>query len=289
MEVPSLDGFCYFISFLDHSSDHIVPVFSAQKLVLPIQQQFKVYQAKNKVITGNDLQIWWTDGGGKFESKSTKKLLEELGITHQTTCPHTPEQNGKAELFNRTIIEHACSILHATHVPRKLWVEIFRFICIMYNMTPTKNTPNSTLREEFYDRKDKFFPTENDLQRYGCIAYPHEPKVGRSKLDAASELHILVGYAPTSKAYRLWNPRTNAVIEETSVRFDESRTYKDLDLPTDALKCFGKEPGSTTKTTNLNLKIKIPERSTQTAVRFRTHNLPTGPQKSRMRKVDAGN
>jgi hypothetical protein len=138
MEVPSLDGFRYFISFLDHGSDHIVPVISAQKLTLPIQQQFKVYHTKNMVITGNDLQIWWTDGGGEFESKSRKKLLEELGITHQTTCLHMPEQNGKAERFNRTIKEHARAILHATHLPRKLWVDIFKFICIMYNMTPNQ-------------------------------------------------------------------------------------------------------------------------------------------------------
>jgi len=36
-----------------------------------------------------------------------KKYLELKGIEHEMTAPFTPEQNGKAERDNRTIIECA--------------------------------------------------------------------------------------------------------------------------------------------------------------------------------------
>ena len=44
-------------------------------------------------------------------SKEFQVFLANQGVTHQTSVPHTPQQNGQAERFNRTILEKAESIL----------------------------------------------------------------------------------------------------------------------------------------------------------------------------------
>ena len=40
------------------------------------------------------------------------------GITHQTLIPHTPQQDGHAERFNRTLLKKAKAIQQYACLPR---------------------------------------------------------------------------------------------------------------------------------------------------------------------------
>ena len=40
-------------------------------------------------------------------SHEFQTFLSSRGVTHQTSVPHMPQQNGRAERFNRTILEKA--------------------------------------------------------------------------------------------------------------------------------------------------------------------------------------
>ena len=55
------------------------------------------------------------------------------------------------------------------------------------------------------------------------MAYAHIPAEKRTKLEARAEQTIFVGYEPTSKQYRLYNPITKRLFVSSSVRFDENR------------------------------------------------------------------
>ena len=46
-----------------------------------------------------------SDFGGEFKSQEVLDLLKDLGIEIRTSVPHMHQQNGRAERFNRTIIE----------------------------------------------------------------------------------------------------------------------------------------------------------------------------------------
>lgn len=48
-------------------------------------------------------------------------LLEQKGITRETSILYTPQQNGYIERDNRTICETTWSMLHFYHIPLKLW------------------------------------------------------------------------------------------------------------------------------------------------------------------------
>ena len=46
-----------------------------------------------------------SDHGGEYISSDLWNFLSKNGVEHQMTVPHTPQQNGRAEHFNRTLLE----------------------------------------------------------------------------------------------------------------------------------------------------------------------------------------
>lgn len=46
-----------------------------------------------------------SDNSREYVNNNISTYLKDKLICHETTAPHSPKQNGKAERFNRTIIE----------------------------------------------------------------------------------------------------------------------------------------------------------------------------------------
>ncbi|KAA8906876.1 hypothetical protein TRICI_005060 [Trichomonascus ciferrii] len=59
-----------------------------------------------------------SDNGGEFTSAYQDGELSKLFIDHQLTVPSTPEQNGIAERFNRTVREKAKSMMFHANLQR---------------------------------------------------------------------------------------------------------------------------------------------------------------------------
>lgn len=49
---------------------------------------------------GASIKILGSDNGGEYIYSQLKKYLTDCGIIHQTSCVHTPQQNGVAESKN---------------------------------------------------------------------------------------------------------------------------------------------------------------------------------------------
>ena len=60
---------------------------------------------------------------------------------------------------------------------------------------------------------------------FGSIAYAHVPNQERSKLDNKSKKLVFIGYNPTSKGYKLYNPSTGKVIVSRNAEFDEEGSW----------------------------------------------------------------
>ena len=71
--------------------------------------------------------------------------------------------------------------------------------------------------EAFTGRK----PSLRHLRTFGCIAYADIPSVTRVKLDLTARKTILVGYIPTSRQYRLYDPVTKLIVVSSDPRFEE--------------------------------------------------------------------
>ncbi|GKD83343.1 integrase, catalytic region, zinc finger, CCHC-type containing protein, partial [Tanacetum coccineum] len=56
---------------------------------------------------------------------------------------------------------------------------------------------------------------------FGALCYPTNDNDDLGKLDAKADIGIFVGYAPAKKAFRIYNKRTQKIIETIHVSFDE--------------------------------------------------------------------
>lgn len=59
------------------------------------------------------------------------------------------------------------------------------------------------------------------LKTFGCVVYAQLAKEQRGKLDSTSTRGVFVGYMPTSRQYRVYNPETKIVERYSTVHFDE--------------------------------------------------------------------
>jgi len=60
---------------------------------------------------GKSVKALRTDNGGEYIAEDFEQYLKVNGISHQLAVRKTPEQNGVAERFNRTIVEMVRAML----------------------------------------------------------------------------------------------------------------------------------------------------------------------------------
>ncbi|GKB72641.1 retrovirus-related pol polyprotein from transposon TNT 1-94 [Tanacetum coccineum] len=135
-----------------------------------------------------------TDNGTKFVNQTLRELYENVGISHQTSVAHTPQQNGVAEAINTTC-----------------YTQNYSLIRLRYNKTPY---------ELMQDKK----PDLSFFHVFGSLCYLINDNDDLDKLDEKADIGIFVGYAPAKKAFRIYNKRTRKIIETIHVTFDELTT-----------------------------------------------------------------
>jgi len=131
-------------------------------------------------------------------NKELGQFLKQKGIVHQTTAPFTPEQNGVAERFNRTLKQKVRCMLVEAELGEEFWAEAALTACLLRNISPVKNR-TATPYELFTGRK----PNISFLRIWGCRAYVKLEKQQVSAMGPRSVPGIFVGYEPNSKAYKV--------------------------------------------------------------------------------------
>jgi transposase InsO family protein len=171
--------------------------------------------------SGEKLKTLRSDRGGEFCSKEFHKFCEVHGIKRELTAPHSPEQNGVTERKNRTVVEMARSMLQEKNLGNCFWGEVVATAVYLLKLSPTKALEQKTPYEVWYGRK----PSVGHLRVFGCPAYGLKPKQSR-KLDAKSKKYVFVGYCTNSKAYRLFDVKTNQIKVCRDVVFNELAKWR---------------------------------------------------------------
>ena len=63
--------------------------------------------------------------------------MSQHGILHQSSCAHTPQQNGVAERKNRHLVEIARTLLLHSHVSFRFWEDVVLIACYLINRMPS--------------------------------------------------------------------------------------------------------------------------------------------------------
>jgi hypothetical protein len=111
-------------------------------------------------------------------------------------------------------------MLVGAELPTELWGEAAYTAYYLHNRTARKYKERVVTPKEMWTGKKLDLA---HLRVFGCVAYAQLAKEQRGKLDPTSIRGIFVGYTPTSRQYRVYNPETRTVERYTTVKFDEIR------------------------------------------------------------------
>jgi hypothetical protein len=93
-------------------------------------------------------------------------------MIHECSVLHTPQQNGLAEQFNRTILESAKSMLHAADLPLGFWGETIKTAVHIRNCFSVRTINWKTPHELITGR----LPDISYVCIFKCKAYVHNLK-----------------------------------------------------------------------------------------------------------------
>ncbi|GBP42186.1 Retrovirus-related Pol polyprotein from transposon TNT 1-94 [Eumeta japonica] len=192
------------------------------------------YKAKVENQLNRKIKTLRSDNGKEFHNRSFDDYLKKNGILHQKSNPYTPEQNGLAERFNRTIVEKAKCLLLDAKLGKEFWAEASNTAVYLHNRTVLPVLNDKTPYEIWLGRK----PDIGHLRIFGSRVMVHVAKEKRLKWDKKSEKKILVGYPEDIKGYRVYCPITKRVstsrdviiMEEVSIPVTENKECNEESL-----------------------------------------------------------
>ncbi|WVZ63358.1 LOW QUALITY PROTEIN: hypothetical protein U9M48_012995 [Paspalum notatum var. saurae] len=146
-----------------------------------------------------------SDNGEEFRNSRFENFCRDLGLEHQFSSPYTRPQNGVVERKNRTLVEMARTMLDEHRTPRRFWDEAVNTACYI---------ANRIFLRAFLGK------TSYELQFGRCFVLK---KAGHlDKFESRCLDGIFLGYASSSRAFRVWILEAKQVVETCEVSFDET-------------------------------------------------------------------
>ncbi|GKB63264.1 gag-pol polyprotein, partial [Tanacetum coccineum] len=160
------------------------------------------------------------DNGTEFVNQTLCDFYENVSILHQTLVARTPQQNGVVKRQNRTLMEAARTMLIFSKAPMFLWAEGINTACYTQNRSLIRLRCNKNPYELMHDKK----PDLSFFHVFGSLCYPTNDSEDLGKLNAKADIGIFIRYALAKKSFRIYNRRTQKIIETIHVTFDELTT-----------------------------------------------------------------
>ncbi|KAJ3703988.1 hypothetical protein LUZ61_007693 [Rhynchospora tenuis] len=208
--IISKDGFRYYVIFVDDFTHYTWIYFLKTKDEL--STIFTMFKQQVETLLNHKIKILRTDGGAEF--KPLSRLFPQ--ITHQITCPYTPQQNGLAERMHRHVVSLSLATISKASIPLSYWDEIFASVVYLINRLPTTSVNTIPYQKLFNHNPDFLF-----LKVLGCLCYPYTRPYNDHKLQMRSIPCVFIGYAYNQKGYKCLDLATNRIYVSRHVVFNE--------------------------------------------------------------------
>lgn len=213
--VLSNSGYKYYLLFLDHFSHYI--------WVYPLHRKSDTYakylhfSAYVRTQFSASIKALQCDNGGEYTSRVFLDHLASAGTTIRFSCPHTSQQNGRAERMLRTINNLVRTLLIQANMLITFWVESLLTAVHTLNLLPSSSINNLIP----FTRLFKLHVSYSHLRVFGCLCYPNNLSISPHKLAPRSVACVLLGYPSTHRGYRCLNIGTRKIIISRHVTFVE--------------------------------------------------------------------
>lgn len=189
IDTPPIGGYRHFVLLKDEYSNYRFIHFVKTKDALFDALRQTICEIESK---GFKVQTLVSDCG--IELTRSKELLLSKSITHETSAPFTPQQNGFIERDNRTVVKAARTLLIHKKLPEYLWGEAANVAVYVLNRVMNKNTKTKNP----YGLYHGTIPKVSHLKVFGSLAQVKMQEKKRSgylrKLEPRVMKTILIGY-----------------------------------------------------------------------------------------------
>ncbi|GJT34279.1 putative ribonuclease H-like domain-containing protein [Tanacetum coccineum] len=139
-----------------------------------------------------------TDNGTEFVNQNLREYYEKVDISYETSVARSPQPNGVVERRNQAVAT-AC------------YTQNHSIIRLRHDKIPYELLHDKLLDLSFF-------------HVFGALCYPTNDSEKLGKLQLKADIGISIGYAPTKKAFRIYNRCTKEIIKTIHVDFDEQTT-----------------------------------------------------------------
>nr|GFA09212.1 retrovirus-related Pol polyprotein from transposon TNT 1-94 [Tanacetum cinerariifolium] len=154
-----------------------------------------------KVQFGKHIKRVRCDNGREFTSNSMITFYEKNGILLETTCPHTPQQNGVVERKHKHLLETGRALRFEVNIPKKFQGECILTAAYIINHLPSKVIKNKTPYELVWNEETKY----EDLRIFGCLAYFKNTNTKGDKFEEKGKPEVFLGYPQGTKGYKIYD------------------------------------------------------------------------------------
>lgn len=164
---------------------------------------------------GKQVKCIRTDNGTEF--MCMRSYFSENGITHQTSCVDTPQQNRRVERKHRHILNIARSLLFQAKLPTRFWGERIQAATHLINRTPSILLKGKTPYEILFQK----LPSYDDIRTFACLCYARTVQRSNDKFEDRSARCIFLGYPFGKKGWLLFDLHSEKMFVSRDVIFYE--------------------------------------------------------------------
>ncbi|KAJ9536171.1 hypothetical protein OSB04_un000651 [Centaurea solstitialis] len=216
MRIQSISGKKYILVMVDEYSRYTWLEFLRMKFEAP--ELIIKFIKRIQVLLQLPVRKIRSDNGTEFKNATLDAYLTSVGISHNFSGAYTLQQNGVVERRNPTLVEAARTMLAYSGLPLTFWAEAVSTACFTQNRTIItkrfKKTP--------YHIINCRVPNVKFFHVFGCRCYILNNRDNLGKFEKKADERYFLGYSLTSKTFRVYNKRTQMVMETVYVTFDET-------------------------------------------------------------------
>jgi hypothetical protein len=173
MKPQGIGGFNYIMTVIDAAIMYTWVIILVQKS--EAGQKLNEFIRWLEKQSGKPVQTIMRDGGKEYSQINSEIFAKEKGLVIQESAPRTPEQNGKAEVLGRHIIEMARAARIDAGLPEFLWPQAVKHTVNVRNLTPKRQlawkSPHEMLGRAVNLQERSILPYTKHLRTFGCEAY----------------------------------------------------------------------------------------------------------------------
>ena len=260
---PTPTGMKYFVTFIDD--------YTRRGCVKFLRQKNEASDKLMEHLTWIERQTSYVpkrvrmDNGTEYLNNTLTKWCQEKGIILEITAPYSPQQNGVAERYNRTLTELMHAMLAAKKLPKILWAAAIEHAAYVRNRAYTRAKGEMTPEEAWTEKRQNV----SHLQPFGCAVWVINEDKERDKLSTRARAQIFTGWTLNPGTIQYWDIETKRM-----------KTTRNYEFPRGSLmppqlegETQEKDGDMTNASSSGSLKIKIPgKRQRENMQRTRTED-----------------